>query len=126
MYHQYFGLSEPPFSIAVNPRYLFMSPRHRDALAHLLYGVGAGGGFILLTGEVGTGKTTINRCLLEQLPDDTDIAIILNPALSAVELLASACDELGIDYGQDTQSLKAAQKASSTAMWKGLMGGGGC
>ncbi|MEP1594231.1 MAG: AAA family ATPase [Halieaceae bacterium] len=83
-----------------------MSPRHRDALAHLLYGVGAGGGFILLTGEVGTGKTTINRCLLEQLPDDTDIAIILNPALSAVELLASACDELGIDYGEDNSSLK--------------------
>ena len=106
MYHQYFGLSEPPFSIAVNPRYLFMSPRHRDALAHLLYGVGAGGGFILLTGEVGTGKTTINRCLLEQLPEDTDIAIILNPALSAVELLASACDELGIDYGDENHSLK--------------------
>ena len=106
MYHQYFGLSEPPFSIAVNPRYLFMSPRHRDALAHLLYGVGTGGGFILLTGEVGTGKTTINRCLLEQLPEDTDIAIILNPALSAVELLASACDELGIDYGGEQHSLK--------------------
>ena len=72
MYYQYFGLTEVPFSIAVNPRYLFMSPRYRDALAHLLYGVGAGGGFILLTGEVGTGKTTINRCLLEQLPPDTD------------------------------------------------------
>ena len=107
MYYQYFGLNEAPFSIAVNPRYLFMSPRHRDALAHLLYGVGAGGGFILLTGEVGTGKTTINRCLLEQLPDNTDIAIILNPALNAQELLASACDELGIDYGQEQHSLKA-------------------
>jgi general secretion pathway protein A len=107
MYYQYFGLTEAPFSIAVNPRYLFMSPRHRDALAHLLYGVGAGGGFILLTGEVGTGKTTINRCLLEQLPDNTDIAIILNPALNAQELLASACDELGIDYGQEQHSLKA-------------------
>ncbi|MEZ5568540.1 MAG: AAA family ATPase [Halioglobus sp.] len=100
MYHQYFGLNEAPFSIAVNPRYLFMSARHRDALAHLLYGVGAGGGFILLTGEVGTGKTTINRCLLEQLPQDTDIAIILNPALNALELLASVCDEFGIDYAQ--------------------------
>src|SRR6056297_1453105 len=110
MYHQYFGLSEAPFSIAVNPRYLFMSPRHRDALAHLLYGVGAGGGFILLTGEVGTGKTTINRCLLEQLPQDTDIAIILNPALNALELLASVCDEFGIDYphgsAQDRPTLK--------------------
>ncbi len=107
MYHQYFGLTEAPFSIAVNPRYLFMSPRHRDALAHLLYGVGAGGGFILLTGEVGTGKTTINRCLLEQLPQDTDIAIILNPALDARELLASACDELGIAYDSTNPSLKS-------------------
>ena len=107
MYHQHFGLNEAPFSIAVNPRYLFMSQRHRDALAHLLYGVSGGGGFILLTGEVGTGKTTVNRCLLEQLPDTTDLAIILNPALSAVELLATACDELKIDYPQGTESLKA-------------------
>ncbi len=106
MYYQYFGLDEAPFSIAVNPRYLFMSARHRDALAHLLYGVGAGGGFILLTGEVGTGKTTINRCLLEQLPHDTDIAIILNPALNAMELLATACDELGISYDPDNHTLK--------------------
>lgn len=106
MYHQHFGLREPPFSIAVNPRYLFMSPRHRDALAHLLYGVSSGGGFILLTGEVGTGKTTVNRCLLEQLPDTTDVAIILNPALSAVELLATACDELGIDYPAGNATLK--------------------
>jgi len=106
MYHPYFGLAEPPFSIAVNPRYLFMSGQHRDALAHLLYGVGSGGGFILLTGEVGTGKTTLNRCLLDQLPGDTDIAIILNPALSAVELLATVCDELAIDYPKGTDSLK--------------------
>ncbi len=106
MYYQYFGLNEAPFSIAVNPRYLFMSARHRDALAHLLYGVGTGGGFILLTGEVGTGKTTINRCLLEQLPHDTDIAIILNPALNAMELLASACDEMGIEYDPDNHTLK--------------------
>lgn len=106
MYHRYFGLNEAPFSIAVNPRYLFMSARHRDALAHLLYGVGVGGGFILLTGEVGTGKTTINRCLLEQLPDNTDIALILNPALNAVELLATVCDELGIGYDKGEQSLK--------------------
>jgi len=106
MYHQYFGLKESPFSISVNPRYLFMSPRHRDALAHLLYGVGTGGGFILLTGEVGTGKTTINRALLEQMPETTDLAIVLNPALSAVELLATVCDELEIDYPTGTESLK--------------------
>ena len=106
MYHNYFGLEEQPFSIAVNPRYLFMSARHRDALAHLLYGVGSGGGFILLTGEVGTGKTTINRCLLEQLPSQTDIAIILNPALNAEELLASVCDELRIEYEPGSATLK--------------------
>ncbi|MCB1680208.1 MAG: AAA family ATPase [Halioglobus sp.] len=106
MYNHYFGLSEAPFSIAVNPRYLFMSARHRDALAHLLYGVGAGGGFILLTGEVGTGKTTLNRCLLQQLPDNTDIAIVLNPAMHAMELLAAVCDELGIDYDVENHTLK--------------------
>jgi general secretion pathway protein A len=106
MYYKYFGLVESPFSISVNPRYLFMSPRHRDALAHLLYGVGSGGGFILLTGEVGTGKTTINRALLEQLPGNVDLAIVLNPALSAVELLATVCDELAIDYPKDDHSLK--------------------
>ena len=106
MYHSFFGLTEQPFSIAVNPRYLFMSDRHREALAHLLYGVGSGGGFVLLTGEVGTGKTTLNRCLLEQLPSNTDIAIVLNPALSATELLASVCDEFEIRYPSETQSLK--------------------
>ena len=108
MYYQYFGLSEAPFSIAVDPRYLFMSHRHRDALAHLLYGVGAGGGFIVLTGEVGTGKTTLNRALLAQLPDTADVAIVLNPALDAAELLATVCDELAIPYERaDAGSLKA-------------------
>jgi general secretion pathway protein A len=106
MYYGHFGLHEAPFSIAVNPRYLYMSPRHRDALAHLLYGVGVGGGFALLTGEVGTGKTTINRCLLEQLPEGTDLAVVLNPALSAVELLATVCDEFGVTYPTGTDSLK--------------------
>ncbi|EED36927.1 general secretion pathway protein A [Luminiphilus syltensis NOR5-1B] len=106
MYYQHFGLAEAPFSISVNPKYLFMSPRHRDALAHLLYGVGSGGGFILLTGEVGTGKTTINRCLIAQLPENTDLAIVLNPALSAVELLATVCDELDVDYPSSAPSLK--------------------
>jgi len=106
MYLNYFGLNEPPFSIAVDPRFLFMSARHRDALAHLLYGVGSGGGFILLSGEVGTGKTTVVRSLLEQMPERSDIAIILNPALNTLELLASICDELQIDYRGGEQSLK--------------------
>ena len=97
MYDTYFGLSGKPFSIAPDPRYLFMSEQHREALAHLVYGVGEGGGFVLLTGEVGTGKTTVCRCLLEQLPDNTQLAFILNPKLSATELLETVCDELHIE-----------------------------
>ncbi|VAW79548.1 General secretion pathway protein A, partial [hydrothermal vent metagenome] len=77
MYEQYFGLTERPFSIAPDPRFLYMSQQHREALAHLLYGIGEGGGFVQLTGEVGTGKTTICRCLLEQVPDHVDVALIL-------------------------------------------------
>lgn len=105
MYHEFFGLKEPAFSIAVNPRYLFMSDQHREALAHLLYGI-QNGGFVMLTGEVGTGKTTIIRCLLEQLPDNTDIAIILNPTANAPELLCTICDELGVSYISDDLSVK--------------------
>jgi len=106
MYQQYFGLQQEPFSIAVNPRFLYMSERHREALAHLLYGVSEGGGIILLTGEVGTGKTTITRCLLKQLPATTDVALVLNPALSAEELLAAVCHELGIAVQGSENSLK--------------------
>lgn len=105
MYHEFFGLKEPAFSIAVNPRYLFMSDQHREALAHLLYGI-QNGGFVMLTGEVGTGKTTIIRCLLEQLPGNTDIAIILNPMASAPELLSTICDELGVEYIADELTVK--------------------
>lgn len=105
MYHDFFGLKEPAFSIAVNPRYLFMSDQHREALAHLLYGI-QNGGFVMLTGEVGTGKTTIIRCLLEQLPSNTDMAIILNPMGSAPELLSTICDELGVNYIADDLTIK--------------------
>jgi general secretion pathway protein A len=101
MYDKYFGLTDKPFSIAPDPRYLFMSEQHREALAHLVYGVGDGGGFVLLTGEVGTGKTTVCRCLLEQLPEHTRLAFILNPKLSTTELLATVCDELHIEYPKD-------------------------
>ena len=107
MYEQHFGLTERPFSIAPDPRFLYMSQQHREALAHLLYGVGEGGGFVQLTGEVGTGKTTICRCLLEQVPENVDVALILNPRISAMELLASLCDELGIGYARDTTSIKS-------------------
>ncbi|GLP97239.1 ExeA family protein [Paraferrimonas sedimenticola] len=98
MYQAYYGVAEAPFSIAPNPKYLFLSERHRDALTHLTYGLGETGGFVLLTGEVGTGKTTVSRCLLQQLPEHTDTAFILNPSLTERELLATLCDELSIEY----------------------------
>ncbi len=106
MYYDYFGISESPFSITPDPRYLYMSKGHHEALAHLLYGVSENGGFVLLTGEVGTGKTSVCRCLLEQLPDTAEVALILNPRLNELELLAGICDELDIAYPKDTTSLK--------------------
>jgi len=106
MYTHYFGLKERPFSLAPDPRYLFMSARHQEALAHLLYGTGEDGGFVALTGEVGTGKTTLCHCLLEQLPEGVDMALVLNPRMNALELLKSLCDELRISYPTDTHSLK--------------------
>lgn len=106
MYQEHFGFNAPPFSIAPDPHYLYMSERHREALAHLLYGIKSAGGFVLLTGEVGTGKTTICRCLLEQVPDHTDIAFILNPKLTVQELLALICEEFGINYPEGNTSIK--------------------
>jgi general secretion pathway protein A len=96
MYAPYFGLKSEPFSIAPDPRYLFMSERHREALAHLLYGLGGGGGFVLLSGEIGTGKTTVCRLFLEQIPKDCNVAYIFNPKLTVIELLQSICDEFHI------------------------------
>jgi len=106
MYLSHFGLRELPFSITPDPRFLYMSARHREALAHLVYGVGEHGGFVQLTGEVGTGKTSVCRCLLEQLPSHVDLALVLNPRLSPVELLATVCDELRIPYPGGTTSAK--------------------
>jgi general secretion pathway protein A len=98
LYLQYFGLNEAPFSITPDPTFVYLSVAHRDALAHLMYGVGQGGsgGFVQLTGEVGTGKTTLCRCLLEQVPDDCQVALVLNPLMTPRELLATICEELGI------------------------------
>lgn len=104
MYLTHFGLSETPFNITPDPRYLFMSDRHREAMAHLSFGVTQGGGFVQLTGEVGTGKTTICRCLLGQIPDDVEIALITDPKISEHELLASVCDELRIPYPSKSSS----------------------
>jgi len=106
MYLSHFSLNERPFSISPDPRFLFMSNRYREALAHLTYGVEDGGGFVLLTGEVGTGKTTVCRCLLQQLPEKTRLAFVLNPKLNSLELLATICDELKVEYPENCNSLK--------------------
>jgi general secretion pathway protein A len=105
MYADYFGLKQQPFSIAPDPRYLFMSERHREALAHLLYGLGGGGGFVLLTGEIGAGKTTVCRCFLEQIPKRCNVAYIFNPKLTVVELMRSVCDEFRVPYPERAPGL---------------------
>jgi general secretion pathway protein A len=96
MYTGFFGLHEKPFAITPDPRYLFLSERHAEALAHLLYGINEAGGFIQLTGEVGTGKTTVVRTLLGQIPKDAHVALILNPRLTPAEFLLTICEELGL------------------------------
>jgi type II secretory pathway predicted ATPase ExeA len=96
MYASFFGLNEKPFSITPDPRYLFLSERHAEALAHLVYGINEAGGFIQLTGEVGTGKTTVVRSLLAQAPKHAEIALILNPRMTPAEFLLAICEELGI------------------------------
>jgi len=108
MYLRYFGLNEVPFSITPDPAFVFLSPRHRDALAHLLYGIGKGGsgGFVQLTGEVGTGKTTLCRVMLEQIPEGTRIALLLNPLVTPRELLAAISEELEIDTSDSRDSTR--------------------
>jgi general secretion pathway protein A len=105
MYLSFFGLNEKPFAITPDPRYLYLSARHAEALAHLLYGINEAGGFVQLTGEVGTGKTTVVRSLLAQTPRNAEIALILNPRMTAPEFLLTICEELGIgvpDYAMES------------------------
>jgi len=107
MYLSFFGLNEKPFAITPDPRYLYRSERHAEALAHLLYGIKDAGGFVQLTGEVGTGKTTIVRSLLSQTPKNTEIALILNPRMTPPEFLLTICEELGIGVPEHSaRSLK--------------------
>lgn len=103
MYHEFYALREKPFSLSPDPRFLFLSDSHREALAHLLYGIEQGEGFIVLTGEVGTGKTTLSRTLLQRIEPGTEIAFIFNPQLSASELLQSICAELGLPAADRTR-----------------------
>jgi general secretion pathway protein A len=104
MYASFFGLNEKPFSITPDPRYLFLSERHAEALAHLVYGINEAGGFIQLTGEVGTGKTTVVRSLLAQAPKHAEIALILNPRMTPSEFLLAICEELGIGVAAESES----------------------
>jgi len=106
MFGQFFNLDESVFSIAPNPKYLYLSKQHEEALAHLVYGVTRKGGFVCLTGDIGTGKTTVCRCMFEQLPENTDIAFVINPKFTPLELLASICDELHIGYSTFQPSIK--------------------
>jgi general secretion pathway protein A len=108
MYTRHFALTEKPFAITPDPRYLYLSERHADALAHLLYGINEAGGFIQLTGEVGTGKTTLVRALLERMPGHTDVAVVLNPRITPLELLQSLCQELHVEVSEPaSHSIKA-------------------
>ena len=107
MYLEYFGLNEKPFQITPDPRFLYMSRRHRDGFAHLLYGADEAGGFVLLTGEVGTGKTTLCRSAIASITDNVRVALILNPKQSPEELVASICDELQVAYPKHVTSIKA-------------------
>jgi len=103
MYLRFFGLNEKPFAITPDPRYLYLSERHAEALAHLLYGINESGGFIQLTGEVGTGKTTVVRTLLSRVPHHADVAVILNPRVTPVEFLLTICEELGLGIADPDQ-----------------------
>ena len=106
LYLAHFRLAEAPFSTTPDQRFLYLSERHREGFAHLLYGVAERGGFVQLTGEVGTGKTTLCRYLLEHLPEHVDVALILNPTVSRLELLETICDELRVPYPAGTDSAK--------------------
>lgn len=101
MYNKFFGFKEKPFKLVPNPEYLFLSKSHEEALAHLTYAISHGDGFVEITGEVGTGKTTLCRVFLGSLDDTIDAAYIFNPKLDAIQLLKAINDEFGIDSSPD-------------------------
>jgi general secretion pathway protein A len=106
VYLQYFGLRENPFALPPDPHYLYLGRGHQEALAHLQFGLSESGGFVQLTGEVGTGKTLLLRALAERQPREVDVALILYPVLNVAEFVAAICDELRIPHPGDRASLK--------------------
>ncbi len=104
MYTAFYGLREKPFSLTPDPRYLFLASSHREALAHVLYGLEQGEGFIAITGEVGTGKTTLCRTLLRRLRGDTEIAFVFNPTLTGKQLLGAICNDFGLTSAGRTRA----------------------
>ncbi|HOV33857.1 MAG TPA: AAA family ATPase [Candidatus Hydrogenedens sp.] len=102
MYESFYGLKEKPFNLTPDPKYLFLSDKHKEAFAHLLFGIKNKMGFVMVTGEIGTGKTTICRALLSQLDPDTEIAFIFNPCLNPIELLKRILTEFGVQTQADT------------------------
>lgn len=102
MYHTYFGFRERPFQLVPNPDYLYLSKHHEEALAHLKYAITHGEGFAEITGEVGTGKTTLCRVFLESLTEETEVAYIFNPNLTSLELIKAINDEFEIDSKKET------------------------
>ncbi|TJY62912.1 AAA family ATPase [Sinimarinibacterium sp. CAU 1509] len=118
MYAEHFRLREMPFSITPDPAYLYMSPRHQEALGHLLFGTGQYGGFVQLTGEVGTGKTTIVRALLAQHLPDVEVALIHNPRQGELEFVHTICDELHVPYSDQNATLKGLVDALNAHLLK--------
>ncbi|MCC6417212.1 MAG: AAA family ATPase [Gemmataceae bacterium] len=102
MYEAFYGLKDRPFNLTPDPRYLYLSQKHKEAFAHLLYGIKNRSGFVMVSGEIGTGKTTICRTLVGRLDDNTEVAFIFNPCLSAVDLLRKINEEFGISTQADS------------------------
>ena len=113
MYKNFFGLSESPFSISPNPKFFYLSSHHREALAQLKRGISQSGGFVLFTGEVGTGKTVIARTLISELPGNVDRAIIYDPDLSLIEILEKICSEFSIDFEPNSSKRVLVEKISN-------------
>ncbi|MGB0713179.1 MAG: ExeA family protein, partial [Gammaproteobacteria bacterium] len=122
VYASFYGLREAPFSITPDPRFLFMSECHQEAFAHLMYSIREANGFVVLTGEVGAGKTTLCRAMLAQLPDDVDVALILHSKMNARELVSAICDDLGIAYDKDEDGVKPVISALNTHLLRSNAG----